>query len=99
MSDQKHGVAVQGRLIPFPASISPEARASLERQVNDDGVPLNALYAMPLPDDYAGWMKVKAAADGLCGCSQGPRRYIAGKRRGYPDRRRHSPYRDARNRA
>ena len=64
MSEQKHGVAVEGRLIPFPASISPEARASLERQVNDDGVPLNALYAMPLPDDYAGWMKVKAAADG-----------------------------------
>jgi acetyl esterase/lipase len=64
MNDQKHGVAVQGRLVPFPASISPEARASLERQVNDDGVPLNALYAMPQPDDHAGWMKIKAAADG-----------------------------------
>ncbi|WP_235511766.1 alpha/beta hydrolase [Sphingomonas sp. Leaf23] len=32
--------------------------------MNDNGVPLNALYAMPLPGDYAGWMTVKAAADG-----------------------------------
>lgn len=64
MTDQKKGVAIQGRLIPFPSSISAEARASLMRQVNDDGVPLNALYAMPLPDDHAGWMEIKAAADG-----------------------------------
>lgn len=64
MSDQNKGVAVQSRLIPFPSSISAEARASLERLVNDDGVPLNALYTMPLPNDHAGWMKVKAAADG-----------------------------------
>ncbi|MBB3911870.1 alpha/beta hydrolase [Sphingomonas desiccabilis] len=32
--------------------------------MNDDGVPLNALYTIPLPDDHAGWMKIKAAADG-----------------------------------
>lgn len=64
MSDQKSGVMVQGRLIPFPSSISPEARTSLEQLVNDEGVPLNALYTMPLPDDHAGWMKIKAAADG-----------------------------------
>ena len=63
MSDQKNGVRVQGRLIPFPSSISPEARASLERLVNEEGVPLNALYTMPLPDDHAGWMTIKAAAD------------------------------------
>jgi len=64
MSDQNKGVAVQSRLIPFPSSISAEARASLERLVNDDGVPLNALYTMPLPNDHVGWMKIKAAADG-----------------------------------
>lgn len=63
MSDQKQGVLVKGRLIPFPWSISAEARASLERLVNDDGVPLNALHAMPLPDDHAGWMKIKASAE------------------------------------
>ena len=54
---------VQGRLIPFPSSISAEARVNLARLVNDDGVPLNALYTMPLPDDHAGWMKIKAVAD------------------------------------
>ncbi len=64
MIDQKSGIMVQGRLIPFPSSISQEARASLERLVNDDGVPINALYLMPPPDDHAGWMKIKAAADG-----------------------------------
>ena len=64
MSNQKNGVVVQSRLIPFPSSISAEARASLRRLVNDDGVPLNALYTMPLPNDHAGWMKIKAVADG-----------------------------------
>lgn len=63
MSEQKNGVMVEGRLVPFPASISREARASIARLVNDDGVPLNALYAMPLPEDFAGWMQLKAAAD------------------------------------
>jgi|TARA_R100000501_G_scaffold4652_1_gene10059 acetyl esterase/lipase len=63
MSDQNKGVVVQGRLIPFPSSISAEARASFARLVNEDGVPLNSLYTMPLPDDHAGWMKIKAAAD------------------------------------
>jgi hypothetical protein len=53
MSDKKNGVAVQSRLIPFPSSISAEARASLARLVNDGGIPLNALYTMPLPDDHA----------------------------------------------
>jgi acetyl esterase/lipase len=63
MSEQKKGVVVQSRLIHFPLSISAEARANLARLVNDDGVPLNALYTMPLPDDHAGWVKIKAAAD------------------------------------
>ncbi len=64
MSDHKKGVWVQTRLIPFPQSISPEARANLERGVNDDGVPLNALHTMPPTDDHAAWMTIKAAADG-----------------------------------
>jgi acetyl esterase/lipase len=63
MSDQTKGVVVESRLIPFPSSISAEARVSLARLVNVDGVPLNALYIMPPPDDHAGWMKIKAAAD------------------------------------
>lgn len=64
MSDPKNGVLVQARLIPFPSSLSEAARGRLGRQVNEDGVPLNALYTMPSPDDYAGWMQLKAAADG-----------------------------------
>ena len=35
----------------------------LERLVGDDGVPLNAQYSMPAPDDYDGWVAIKAAAD------------------------------------
>lgn len=63
MSDRNIGVRVQGRVIPFPSSISPEARAGLERAVNEEGVPLNALHTMPSPDDHAGWMAIKAAVD------------------------------------
>lgn len=63
MSDHEKGVFVEGRLIPFPSSISAEARANLERLVNEDGVPLNALYTVPQSDDHAGWIKIKAAAD------------------------------------
>lgn len=63
MKDEKSGVSIQGRRIPFPSSVSPEARANLERLVNDDGIPLNALHTMPLPEDHAGWMKVKGAAN------------------------------------
>ncbi len=63
MNDHPHGVRAAARLIPFPSSISPEARANLERMVDADGIPRNASYTMPLPHDRAGWTKVKAAAD------------------------------------
>lgn len=63
MTDQEHGVALPARRIPFPTSISAEARAKLEQLVGPDGVPFNSLHTMPLPEDYAGWMAVKAAAN------------------------------------
>lgn len=63
MKDKPDGVAVPSRIIPFPASISDEARDALRRLVGDDGVPLNALHVMPPPDDHDAWMRVKAAAD------------------------------------
>ncbi len=63
MIDQKYGVAVQQRIVPFPASISDEARAALTRAVREDGVPLNALYVMPEPGDHEAWMGIKSAAD------------------------------------
>jgi|TARA_R100000049_G_C1952482_1_gene101490 acetyl esterase/lipase len=63
MIDPEHGVAVPQRTVPFPNSISPEARAVLERLVGEDGVPLNSLHTMPAPDDYDGWVAIKQAAD------------------------------------
>ncbi len=63
MTDPKQGVAVPQRTVPFPTSISAEARAVLERMVGEDGVPLNSLHMMPEPDDYDGWVAIKRAAD------------------------------------
>lgn len=63
MGKDIQGVLLQQRNVPFPRSISPEARAALERLVREDGMPLNALYAMPGPEEYDAWMSLKAAAD------------------------------------
>ncbi|ANH67466.1 alpha/beta hydrolase [Mitsuaria sp. 7] len=62
MTDQKPGIALGARTIPFPRSISEEARGALERLVGEDGIPLYARHEMPAPDDVASWMKMKAAA-------------------------------------
>jgi acetyl esterase/lipase len=56
-----HGVKLEARTIPVPPSISPEAQATLQRLVGADGVPLNALHAMPAPDDHDGWRHLQAA--------------------------------------
>lgn len=63
MADRLDGVAVQKRIVPFPSSISEEARAALIRAVGEDGVPLNALYAMPEPSDHEAWIAIRAVAD------------------------------------
>lgn len=63
MSDDRSGVKVADRLIPFPRSISAEAQAALQRLVGEDGIPVNALHAMPAVEDHEGWMRIKAAAD------------------------------------
>ncbi len=63
MDDQAHGVAVPARIVPDPASISPEARAVLRRAVRADGVPFNALHRLPDPADHAAWTDLKTAAD------------------------------------
>jgi acetyl esterase/lipase len=60
---RKIGVRVEGRLIPFPSSISAEARAALLQLVREDGTPLNALYEMPAPEDHAAWIEIKAVVD------------------------------------
>lgn len=63
MDDNKSAVKLEARAIPVPVSISAEAQAVLARLVGEDGRPLHALYEMPQPDDFSGWMKTKAAAD------------------------------------
>ena len=59
MAEGPRGVKLEARLVPFPGSISGEARAALERLVRDDGIPLNSLYVMPAPDDHAGWKRLQ----------------------------------------
>ena len=63
MKYKPDGVVLPSRVVPFPTSISDEARAALQRLTGDDGVPLNALHVMPAPDDIDAWMRVKASAD------------------------------------
>lgn len=61
--DLKRGVALNKRMIPFPASISWEARSALERLVGDDGVPYNALHSMPTVQDHDAWLRLKVEAE------------------------------------
>lgn len=69
MNTPVDGVRVPARDIPFPRSISAEAQAALRRLVNADGVPLNALHGVPPPEDFEGWMRLKASADAQYGAA------------------------------
>ncbi|MFC4593341.1 alpha/beta hydrolase [Sphingobium tyrosinilyticum] len=59
--DDPKGVTICGRTVPFPKSISPQARAFLASLVGPDGLPLNAM-PQPAPDDLEGWAKSKETA-------------------------------------
>jgi len=63
MSNSSRSVAVPSRKIQAPKSISAEARAALSRLVDEDGSPTNARFEMPSPEDFSGWMMMKAAVD------------------------------------
>ncbi|WP_420137550.1 alpha/beta hydrolase [Sphingomonas sp.] len=63
MNDGSSGVRLPARMLPFPRSISAEARAALERLVDPDGMPVNAQHPMPAPGDYDGWVQTKRAVD------------------------------------
>ncbi len=63
MDDNGSAVKLEARAIPMPASISAEAQAALAGLVGDDGRPRHALHEMPQPHDFAGWVKIKTAAD------------------------------------
>jgi epsilon-lactone hydrolase len=59
------GVRVGARVIPAPASISPEARAILIRMVNENGVSVNTMPPPPPLEDYDGWMALKKHVEGV----------------------------------
>ena len=63
MNDSERSATIPARTIPVPQSISAAARAALSRLVDENGSPMNARYEMPSPDDVAGWVEMKAAAD------------------------------------
>jgi acetyl esterase/lipase len=63
IAGEKPGVNIDRRIIPVPASISPEAQARLRAAVGDDGTPLNARYALPNENDHDAWRRMKLAAD------------------------------------
>lgn len=59
--EQIDGVLLTQRHVPFPSSISEEARKALQRRVGADGVPFNARYSMPAGGDRAAWSALKSA--------------------------------------
>lgn len=63
MNDKPEGVRLAHDMVPFPASVSAQAQATLQRLVGADGVPLNSRHALPPPSDSATWMRLKQAAD------------------------------------
>lgn len=53
------GVQVEGRMVPFPKSISPEARAAMAMLVGPNGEPRDRGPTLAA-DDFEGWAKAKA---------------------------------------
>lgn len=63
MANDRDGLKMDARIIPFPNSISLEAQAVLRNMVNQDGVPINSLYTMPEADDGDAWRLFKMTVD------------------------------------
>ena len=59
------GVLIAARVVPAPASISPQAQDFLAKLVGPDGVPLMLHQTTPAADDTAGWIQSKAATAGM----------------------------------
>ncbi len=69
MDEKSSGLRLPARMLPFPSSISSQARATLERLVDPDGMPINAMHRMPEPEDLDGWCRIKSAVDAQYGGS------------------------------
>jgi epsilon-lactone hydrolase len=65
MDSKDRGVLLQQRTVPFPTSISEEARTALERLVRDDGTPFNSLHEMPAADDVEAWRRLKTSVNAV----------------------------------
>ncbi len=66
MSDEaREGVRIEARMVPFPGSISPQARAHLASLVDPDGFPFLLHQESPAADDTAGWAEAKEAVSGM----------------------------------
>ena len=59
------GVRIQGRVVPFPKSVSPEARRFMASVVGADGLPLGVHGRLPAPDDVAGWAAARAGVEAI----------------------------------
>jgi acetyl esterase/lipase len=57
------GVWVEGRTVPFPKSISDQARANLARLVDAEGRPIGPARAYPPASDIAAWAALKEASN------------------------------------
>ena len=57
------GVWVEGRMSPFPKSISPEARARLASLVGPGGRPIAPARAYPPASDHAAWAQLKSLSN------------------------------------
>ena len=71
-SQSAEGVKVEGRLVPFPRSVSDRARAALAAMVMADGTPFPRPPA-PAADDLASWAGLKAAMRARLEASVAPR--------------------------
>ncbi|PWK59664.1 alpha/beta hydrolase [Roseicyclus mahoneyensis] len=58
-----NGVRLAERVVPVPKSISHSAQLMLHGSVSKDGIPINASYEMPMPDDHDAWRRLRSATD------------------------------------
>lgn len=59
ITNPHHGILLQDRIVPFPISISPQAKTKLQNLVTAQGTPVNALHHLPAADDTAAWQALQ----------------------------------------
>lgn len=59
ITDFQQGIWLQDRIVPFPDSISSQAKAALQRLVSEQGTPVNSLVHLPAAEDIAAWQALQ----------------------------------------